>query len=258
MRVTTSHLPIWRLVTLSYIDVWRALRAMPVLFAFGAMIVLAVRIVAQAVPDRFQTGPLFGSISIIVQDAVQYFCLTPIMIAIHRFIIRGDVTRSYAVDLGDAAFLPFFAWIMAISIVFSVVFGATELLAVKLGASASHAMFVTAVLLAAYAAAVWLLLRLIVLFPAIAVGAKGATAGNAFADTGGYNLRLFAIFILSFIPPIVMGVVFALLFGRGAMVRGSVLYVIQDVISAIMAVVVEAIGVVIASHAYLAIGRKVR
>jgi len=256
--VTAGHLPIWRLVTLSYLDVWRALRAMPVLFGFAAMIVLAVRIVGQAVPHRFESGPLLGPVADIVENAVQYFCLTPIMIAIHRFIIRGDVTRSYAVDLGDAAFLPFFAWTMAISIVFSVVFGATELLAVKPGASASHAMFVIALLIAAFAAAVWVLLRLIVLFPAIAVRAQGAAAGNAFADTKGYGPRLFAIFILSFIPVMVMGAVLALSFGRGAMVRGSALYVVADVIQSIMAVLVEAVGVVIASHVFLAIGRKVR
>jgi len=257
MRVTASHLPIWRLVTLSYVDVWRAFRAMPVLFACAAMIILAVRIVAQALPHRFETGALLGPTADIVENAVQYFCLTPIMIAIHRFVIRKDVTRSYTVDLSDEAFLPFFTWTMAISIIFSIVSGATGLLNIRTGAPHTSLMAL-ALPIAAFAAAIWVLLRLIVLFPAIAVHAQGGRAANAFADTKGYGPRLFAILFLSFIPPLVIGAAFALSFGRGVIVRGSALYVIADVTGSIMGALVEAIGVVIASHVFLAIGHKVR
>jgi hypothetical protein len=248
-------LPVWRLVTLSYADVWRAARAMPVLFGCAALISLAVTVVVQLLPHRLESGPVFGTLSAIIENAVQYFCLTPIMIAIHRFIIRGEATRNYTVDFNDKAFLPFFAWAMALSLIFSLVFALNELLNVGRG----HATIVTVGVVAVLAclAAVWLPLRLMVLFPAIAVGANGATAANAFADTKGYGLRLFAIVILASIPVIVAGVLIVLVLGRGAMTRGSVLFVVGDVLSALMGTFVMAISVVIASHVYLAIGRTV-
>jgi hypothetical protein len=250
-------LPIWRLVTLSYVDLWRALRAMPVLFGCAAMIVLAVRVATQLLPQRLEHGPAFGTLSGIVQDAVQYFCLTPIMIAIHRFVIRGEVTRSYTVDFGDEAFWPFFGWVMALSIMFTLITVAAVLLERTTGAG--HMPFMTlAALIVALALALWLLLRLIVLLPAVAVRAKGATAAHAFADTKGYGARLFAIFVLAFILPIAVGILTTLALGRGLMVRGSVPFVIGDITSALNGTFMETLGVVIASHVYLAIGRTVR
>jgi hypothetical protein len=103
---------------------------MPVLFVCAALIALAVRVGAKLLPQRLESA-LFGTLSGIVIDAVQYFCLTPIMIAIHRFVIRGDITRSYTVDLADEAFLPFFAWTMAFSILWTLTSGASMLLLVK-------------------------------------------------------------------------------------------------------------------------------
>jgi hypothetical protein len=107
-------------------------------------------------------------------------------------------------------------------------------------------------------AATWVSLRLIVLFPAIAVGASGARPANAFADTNGYDLRLFAIFLLAFIPMIAFSVLIFIALGRGIMAPSSPLSVVGVIVSAVFGTVVEALGIVVASHIYLAIGRKVR
>ena len=104
----------------------------------------------------------------------------------------------------------------------------------------------------------WLSLRLILLFPAIAVGASGAKAANALADTKGYDFRLIAIFLLAFIPFIAVSILVTIALGRGIMVRGSTLSVVFNVFGAVFGTVVEALGDIIASHIYLAIGRKVR
>jgi hypothetical protein len=254
--VQTSHLPIWRLVTLSYVDVRRALRAMPMLFGCAVVIALAVQVATQLLPQRLESGPFLGTLSGIIADAVQYFCLTPIMIAIHRFIIRGDVTRSYTVDLADEAFLPFFIWTMVLTTLWALAAGTGELLLVKKGAE--HASIGLAVMIVAYAVLVWFGLRLIVLFPAIAVRAKTTAPGDAFADTKGYSLRLLALIIVTFIPPIALGLLLTLALGRGIMVRGSVPFVIGDIVSALIGTLIMALGVVLASHVYLTIGRRVR
>jgi hypothetical protein len=255
--VPISRLPIWRLVALSYVDVWRAMRAMPMLFGCAAMIVLAVRVAIQLLPQQIEAGPVFGTLSAIVEDAVQYFCLTPIMVALHRFVIRGDITRSYTVDLGDKAFFPFFAWTMVLSIVWALVSGISELLLARTVAQYVRLINV-AVLLTAYAVLVWLALRLMVLFPAIAVGANGATARHAFADTKGDAAKLLAILVLAFIPPIALGILFVLALGHGVMVHGSVPFVIGDIGSALMGAFITTLSVVIASYVYLAVGRMVR
>lgn len=253
-----NHLPVWRLVALSYSDVWRSLRAMPLLFGCAVLIFLALHVGAQLLPARAWNGPVFGTFAGVLEDAVQYFCMTPVMIAIHRFIVRGDVTRSYTVDLADRAFLLFFAWTMAISVLFSLVFALSEALIMygRTGAISPFAAFIP--VLITLVAVFWLSLRLIVLFPAIAVGAPGAKAGNAFADTKGYDFRLTAIFLLAFIPLIVVAVLITLALGRGVLVRGSALSIIYGAFGAVFATITEALGVVIASHIYLAIGRKVR
>jgi hypothetical protein len=251
-------LPVWRLVTLSYVDVWRAMRAMPVLFACAALILLAVGMAGDLLPKQIERSPILGTLSLIIENAFRYFCLTPILIAIHRFVIRGDITRSYMVDLADTTFMPFFAWTMGFSLVFTLILGIVELVNFKTGALSTSLAALVAVAILFYLAVVWLPLRFIVLFPAIAVGAKGATAAHAFTDTQGYSLRLLAIIVLAFIPLMVLGVLIALTLGRGAMVHGSVLYVIGEIISALTGTFFMALSVVIASHVYLAIGRTVR
>jgi len=253
-----SHLPVWRLVALSYSDVWRALRAMPLLFGCAVFIFLAVHVGEQLLPGRAWSGPVFGTLAGVLENAVQYFCLTPVMIAIHRFIIRGDVTRSYTIDPADRTFLLFFAWTMAISVLLSLAFAFDEAL-MTYGQATGQTPFAALIpFLIALIVVFWLSLRLIVLFPAIAVAAPGAKAGNAIADTKGYDLRLMAIFLLAFIPLIAVAVLITVALGRGIMVHGSALSIVYSMISGVLGTVVEALGVVIASHIYLAIGRKVR
>jgi len=253
-----GHLPVWRLVALSYSDVWRALRAMPLLFSCAILIFLAARVAEQLLPMRAWNGPVFGTLADVLENAVQYFCVAPVMIAIHRFVVRGDVTRSYVVDLADRAFLTFFAWTMAVSVLFSLVFALSEALITygRTGAISPFAALIPSLI--SVVAAIWLALRLIVLFPAIAVRAPGAKATNAFADTKGFGLRLIAIFLLAFIPLVAVAVLSTTALGRGIMVRGSALSVISIVFGAVLGTLVEALGVIVASHIYLAIGRRVR
>jgi hypothetical protein len=69
---------------------------------------------------------------------------------------------------------------------------------------------------------------------------------------------LLAIFILAFIPPLALGIPITLALCRAAMTPGSVPFVIGHVVSALMGTFVETLGVIIASHVYMAIGRTVR
>jgi len=250
-----SHLPVWRLVALSYADIWRALRAMPLLFGCAVLIALAAGIADDWLPE---SGPVYGTLTGIAESAAQYFCLTPVMIAFHRFIVRGDVTRSYAIDLAEPAFLLFFAWTMAISTLFSLILTFGAALTTTVSATGQSPLAILVLTAIALIAALWLFLRLIVLFPAIAVGTPGARAGNALADTKRHDVRLFAIFVLAFIPMVAVAILVTLGLGRGIMRHHSALWLADRIVGAVVGSVVEILGVVIASHIYLAIGRKVR
>ena len=60
--------------------------------------------------------------------AVESFCLTPIIIAFHRFIILDEVAPGYVVDPGHPGFMAFFGWLVALSILRELVVLAQETL----------------------------------------------------------------------------------------------------------------------------------
>jgi len=248
-----THLPVLRLVTLAYADVWRAFRAMPILFGCAVLIILAFRVAEEWLRPWNDRGLAVVALRNIAENAAQYFCLTPIMIAIHRFIIRGDVMRGYLVDLKDPSFLPFFGWAMMISIAMTLVFTFYELLlTIGQGPLAAFVPFAAGLIAIIYC---WL--RLIVLFPALAVSAAGAKPANAFADTQGFSLRLLAIVVLTFIPLMILVVLTTLALGR-RMVAFTPMFVLSDALGAVLSTITTVALVVVASHIYLALGRKLR
>jgi hypothetical protein len=248
-----THLPVLRLVTLAYADVWRAFRAMPILFGCAVLIMLAFRVAEEWLRPWNDRGLIVVELRNIAENAAQYFCLTPIMIAIHRFIIRGDVMRGYLVDLKDPSFLPFFGWAMMISIAMTLVFTFYELL-LTIGQTPLAAFVPFAAVLIAV---IYCWLRLLILFPALAVGAAEARPANAFADTQGFVVRLLATVVLTFIPLMILGVLITLALGR-RILAFSPLFILSDVLGAIISTITTATLVVVASHIYIALARKLR
>jgi len=210
---------------------------MPLLFGFAVLIVLALRVGEQVLPERLWNGPFYGTLIGIAEDVLRYFCLTPVMMAIHRFIIRGDVTRSYTIDPDERSFLLFFTWTTTIAVLFSLVMGIGEALVTAARASGQSPLIALAFSIAGVIVAIWIAIRLIVLFPAIAVEASGASATNAFADTSGYDLRLLAILLLGLIHWIVLSV-FILALGRKFRVPGSLLSMIDLIVGSVVATAV--------------------
>jgi hypothetical protein len=127
---------------------------------------------------------------------VQAFLLTPCMIAAHRFIILGEVTPHYRLAPRAPRFQLFFLWSLALSLGYWVPsFGLAALPQVMPYALvAGGALFIVAVF------AVIVSFRLMILFPAVAVDAPGATWDNALADTNGHVWRMLFITLLSGLP----------------------------------------------------------
>src|SRR5262249_24943663 len=82
--VASPSLSIIPAVTLAYRDARRILRAMPMLVVFAVLIALAVKVAEDFFPQRVWDGPMGTALSLAL-GAVESFCLTPIMMAFHRF-----------------------------------------------------------------------------------------------------------------------------------------------------------------------------
>src|SRR5262249_16644281 len=102
------------------------------------------------------------------------------------------------------------------------------------------------------------LLRLTILFPAVAVEAPGATARHAFIDTKGQALRILAIFLLALIPWISAIIAIVILLGPGALVTGSARAMLSLIVGGIVQTAIVCLSTVIASHAFMFLAAKVK
>jgi len=119
------------------------------------------------------------------------------------------------------------------------------------GAAIGPTMMVTIVVII-------LLLRLAILFPAIAVGVRGATAGDALADSKGHVFLIFLIFTLALLPLTAISLGITSILGRDIMSRGTPAALIGLVLDSVIHLTSLVLCVVIASSIFQAIGNRLR
>lgn len=180
---------------------WRDTRAALRALSGPAQIVFFVYLVVSAgrrlllpTDPSLSTASLLGEFILSLALA---FLLTPYLIAVHRFIILGEAGR-YRLAPGEHRFQLFFMWSIALSLLAWI----PPFLMSGIPARPSPGFavpFVFAALVYVIAATI-ISLRLIVLFPAIAVDAPGATWRNAMADTKGNAWRILFIGLLASLP----------------------------------------------------------
>jgi hypothetical protein len=100
-------------------------------------------------------------------------------------------------------------------------------------------------------------LRLTILYPAIAVDARGATASNALADTKGHVFSIFMIFLLALLPLAAIAIVVTLMLGPGVRDAGTPVAIAQLVTSAIIQTITIPLCVAIASRIFQALADRV-
>jgi hypothetical protein len=185
---------------MAYGDSWRVMRAMTRL-VITALFILLLFNAAQKVfsVDDGKTTPMSVMLGFVL-DIVQSFYLTPFMIAVHRFIILEEVTSGYSLDPRQTTFAQYFGWLVGFAIV-SLASSLFDLLP----PSTFRSVVTIVVFLVLFIA----LIRLTILLPAIAVGAHGATASNAVADTKGRSLDIFLIFLTALLPFLAVAIALA-------------------------------------------------
>jgi len=252
--VEKRRLPIVPMLMAAYRDSRRLLFPLRTIVISAFLILLAISVVAEFVPQRFWDQELSGEALGLLQAAVWALLLTPIVIAIHRFVILGEVTPNYNFDIGEPAFRLFFIWLFGLKVFSGLPFTLLGVLQ-ALGFSPLATAIPFAVVLVVVTA-VWL--RLTILFPAIAVEAPGATARHASIDTKGQALRILAIFLLALIPWISAVIVIVMLLGPGIFATGSAKAMVSLVVGGIAQSAIVCLSTVIASHAFMFLAEQVK
>jgi hypothetical protein len=158
------RLPIMSTLVAAYRDLGRLLTAMRAVMLSAFFIMVATSVAAELVPQRLWDQELAGEALGFAQNVVEAFLLTPIVIAIHRFVILDKITPNYTVPIGEPVFGIFFGWLLALKVLVGLPF---DLLGVVQTLDWSLPASVLALVLALIAA-VGVSLRLTILLPALA------------------------------------------------------------------------------------------
>jgi hypothetical protein len=246
-----GRLPIMRAVVMAYRDIVRVARAMPRLVAAVLVILLTFNLLELVIPSSVFELPLAE----FVFGAARGFLLTPFLIAVHRYIILDEVTPRYILAPQEPRFLRFFAWSLAPAMV-SV---SGSLIQYLLSAAGLPARAVSLGAGIALIVGVFAILRLMILFPAIAVDAPGASARNAFADSKGFFWDMFFICLVAMLPLVVLTMLMVIL-EYPLELRGSVpaLWTVLEVTDKTVAeLVAYPLYVAIASRIFQALAERV-
>ncbi len=158
----------------------------------------------------FSIGPsIFGFIIGLIYAVAEGFLLTPLAIAAHRFLLLGEVNDSYRLDTQDPRFMKFFTFLGGLAVVLFVPRLVGDLFSSPYGASGFGRL--VGLILSVVAAVI--LVRNVILFPAVAVDAPGADWRNAMADSKGHSWRIFFILLCVTVPAgIVAAILMAIFF----------------------------------------------
>jgi hypothetical protein len=182
-----------RAAGLAWSDAGRVLVALSVPALF-AVIVIAALTVGQELaspPLRSQSARLAPWLILVVTMVLQALVLTPYLLAVHRFLAFREKTAGYAPGL--AATARYFGWLLAVSALVWLPFGLPALMTSNL----DRAIGIFAILAAVV---VFICIRIILVFPAVALKAPNAGAAAAWADSAGHAWRAFWILLFVLIP----------------------------------------------------------
>lgn len=168
---------------------------------------------------------IFATVAI---GLAQALALTPLAIAIHRFVLLGEVRNAYDFAPGDARFQKFFIYTIALEALVSI----PRLIALVFALVSTLLSSLVLIVLAIGAAII--AVRTMILFPSIAIDATGAEWRNAIADTKGHSWRVFFVLLCTMLPAIVVAIVVTALFAGSWVLTLVVLAIVMPVITVFM------------------------
>jgi hypothetical membrane protein len=188
--VVSDKPSVLEIVRLAWSDLGRAILVMPWILPVAVVVVVAIVLARSAlgVAEERSGAALAAELAL---NAILTALLAPVCIAIQRAIILGEITPAYRFSPFDARLVRVIGW----SMLFVVAYSVPE--AAALATSRDGGAFV---FLPLFTAAIMLSVRLVVLLPAVAVDAPGASFGGALADTRDHAWRILAVILLLMLP----------------------------------------------------------
>ena len=258
--MTTTRPGIFTTVITAYVD---AGRAFGVLWA-PALMALSLFIVAQfcaLVGAKYLADGYLGKI--LLKEAIElsgFALIVPFLISLHRYIILGETTHTYEfitqwprvsrfagwlLVFGLAASVPWLIQIINVVTQPAVVYytGPTPPESVDVISKRTVVMIVVTLFV--------VVTRLMIVLPAIATDARGASLRNAFADTQGHAGYVTGATFLSLLPLAIPFVLF--LFLMRQLFNSWALFYLVLTITSFIAITLAA---AIASRLYLALGDR--
>jgi hypothetical protein len=220
-------------------DAFAAFRQMPGVLGIAALASFAVNLVTLPVllhQGKSLGGDVAGTIVVLLDG----FVVTPAAIAVHRFVLLGECATKYRLEPSEPRFRRFFFFVVVVQLITAIPLALAHLAHNNIPGSLGAALAL--LLVAVTFASLFLVLRLLLLFPAFAVDAPGAAWTNALQDTKGHAWRMLLIVIVTGIPlvALVMFVSAALhyiLSGLGAEVLSRMVASVLQAIKSILTVV---------------------
>ena len=216
-------------------DASRAIGAMPLVMGIAFVIVLLLSFASFwiiADPNALAASAWLP-VYTIVTGIVHGLLLAPLAIVMHRYVLLGEVTSRYPLDPFSARYVRFAGFAVLVKVLWSL---PSIIQSFMRDAQENPGVvgLLGFVVLALFITVVIVTVRRVILFPAIAIDAPGATWSNARHDTKGSSWRVAFIFVCAALPAIILGFLlyYALLrrgFGGGNQLIFSLLGAIVEI-----------------------------
>jgi hypothetical protein len=244
--VELSQPSVLRWAMTAWRDGFAAFRQMPGALGVAALAVLALNLViGPLLREREGFGAeIFG----IVDAIIEGFVLTPAAIAVHRFVLLSERATRYRLAPFDPRFRKFFFFVAVIELVAGIPLALAKSVSGWAGTASEVAYWAFAL------AGLVLVLRMLLLFPAIAVDAPGAAWRKAYQDTKTHAWHMLFIAIVTGIPLIVLYLV--IVFGTEALVGPS--NAGEAIAETVRSVLTAAIFAALASRMFTAFADRLR
>jgi hypothetical protein len=209
------RLPIIATIWGSWTDAMRAIRAMPVVsvcalvlhaaVAVGTLFaIFAILLSPGRTVEEWLTSPAWFAFSL-VNVGIRIILLAPLFIAIHRFVIRGEIASRYPLHPLRPSYLKY----IGTAFVLFCVSRAPDLISVvlPLGLPFSANLAIAIVTFALMGAVAIVVVRKIALFPAIAVNAPNASWGQVAPADAGNVARILIVLAGVLLPFVIVSLV---------------------------------------------------
>jgi hypothetical protein len=183
-----------------------------------------------------------------VLAAFQAVILAPFAIAVHRFVLLGEVTSRYRLDPGDKRFLRF-----AFNAVQLALLNRAPDLIGAIIAQRSQIMGGLVVVVLHLIVAV-IAIRVVILFPAVSVDAAQPTWRRASQDTRGHSWRVFFVLFMTGLPLVPLAAILVGPFLFAAVDQEGLHFGVPAMLAAVggavLAMIITAVMVAAASRLY--------